>query len=102
MLRSALALGYSRNDIDKMYKHFRKIDLSDNGVISITEYSVINRISKGFCEMIFNYVLQFKEGHHSHMDFKDYVLNFYEILMLLDTSSMTIFMYELFDADKSG
>jgi Ca2+-binding EF-hand superfamily protein len=54
VLEVANALGYSRADVNTMYRYFCSLDVSNEGLVSSREFVIVNKIScEKYGEMIF-------------------------------------------------
>lgn len=95
-----LELGYSRLDINTMFKSFRLLDVYNNGTISVKAYCAIYKLSDAFGKTIFRKMLG--AGRQDTMNFEEYLLSTWNALSFFDEHSLAIFTFRIFDTDGSG
>ena len=57
-LTMSLQLGYTRGDVNRLYRAFRKMDTFQQGTVSLQSYCSVNRITPGFGELLFRRMLR--------------------------------------------
>lgn len=93
-------LGYSRSDIDSMYRSFKEMDVYNNGIVSVRAYCAIYKLSDAFGNVIFRKMLG--SGTQDSMNFSEYLLSSWNALSFFDEHSLAIFTFQIFDTDGSG
>jgi Ca2+-binding EF-hand superfamily protein len=100
-LTLSLQLGYTRSDVNRLYRAFRKMDTCKTGSISLRSYCAVNKISTAFGELIFRRMLRLGNDVDRDLTFKDYLLSSWNALSIFDNDSISVLTFQIFDVDDS-
>ena len=100
-LTLSLQLGYTRSDVNRLYRAFRKMDTCKTGSISLRSYCTVNKISTAFGELIFRRMLRLENDSDRDLTFKDYLLSSWNALSIFDNDSISTLTFQIFDVDDS-
>lgn len=95
-------LGYSKSDVNKLYRAFRKMDKYKTGAISLRSYCAVNNITSAFGELIFRRMLRLEYDVDRDLSFKEYLLSSWNALSIFDNDSYSTLAFQIFDVDDSG
>lgn len=98
----SLQLGYTRRDVNRLYKAFRKMDVFRTGSISLRSYCTVNKITTAFGELIFRRMLRLGSDVDRDLTFKEYLLSSWNALSVFDDDSIATLTFQIFDIDDSG
>ena len=98
----SLQLGYTKSDVNRLYKAFKKMDKFKTGVVSLRSYCAVNKISTAFGELLFRRLLRLGNDVERDLNFKEYLLSSWNALSIYDNDSISSITFQIFDIDDSG
>lgn len=98
----SLQLGYTKSDVNRLYKAFKKMDKFKTGVVSLRSYCAVNKISTAFGELLFRRLLRLGNDVERDLNFKEYLLSSWNALSIFDNDSISSITFQIFDIDDSG
>ena len=101
-LTLSLQLGYTKSDVNRLYKAFKKMDKFNTGVISLRSYCAVNKITTAFGELLFRRLLQLRNDVERDLNFKEYLLSSWNALSIFDDDNISSTTFQIFDIDNSG
>ena len=101
-LTMSLQLGYTKRDVNRLYRAFKKMDVHKTGSISLRSYCAVNHITTAFGELIFRRMLRLAGDIDRDLTFKDYLLSSWNALSVFDDDSIATLTFQIFDIDDSG
>ena len=101
-LTMSLQLGYSKRDVNRLYRGFCKMDVFRTGSISLRSYCSVNKITTAFGELIFRRMLRLGSDVDRDLTFKEYLLSSWNALSVFDDDSIAALTFQIFDIDDSG
>lgn len=101
-LTMSLQLGYTRGDVNRLYRAFRKMDTFQQGTVSLQSYCLVNRITSGFGELLFRRMLRLVADVDRDLTFKEYLLSSWNALSVFDDDTVATLVFQIFDLDESG
>lgn len=102
VLTMSLQLGYTRGDVNRLYRAFRRMDTFQQGTVSLRSYCEVNRITTAFGELLFRRMLRLVIDVDRDLTFKEYLLSSWNALSVFDDDSVANLTFEIFDIDNSG
>lgn len=98
----SLQLGYTKSDVNRLYKAFKKMDKFKTGVVSLRSYCAVNKISTAFGELLFRRLLRLGNDVERDLNFKEYLLSSWNALSIFDNDNISTLTFQIFDIDDSG
>ena len=93
------SLGYSRKDINRLWRHFIQADLTGNNVLCIREFCIMHQIfNRSFGKLVFAI---FDYDNSGDITFEEFCVAAWNSFTL-DDSALPMFAFRLFDKDNSG
>lgn len=98
----SLQLGYTKSDVNRLYKAFKKMDKFKTGFVSLRSYCAVNKISTAFGELLFRRLLRLGNDVERDLNFKEYLLSSWNALSIFDNDNISTLTFQIFDIDDSG